>query len=268
MINTDPYRVAPGAAVDLNKIKARDDGGLDKDEGRELFRKLIKRMQELQELLFAENKHALLVVLQAMDAGGKDSTIHNVFGPINPQGCRVIGFKAPSERERGQDFLWRIHQHTPAKGRIGVFNRSHYEDVLIVRVKGLAPEKTWRARYDHINAFEKLLHDEGTAVLKFYLHITKAYQKKRLQRRLDRPDKQWKFNPDDLKERARWHEYRAAFEDAISKCSTHHAPWYVVPAQTRWHRNLIIAQTVVQTLESFDMKYPGLTYDPTKIQIE
>ena len=267
-MDTAAYRVRPDEPVDLSARPTRDDGGLSRDQGREQFRKLTRRLQALQEVMYAQNRHSLLVVLQAMDAGGKDSTLRNVFGPVNPQGCHVSSFKAPSTLERSHDFLWRIHQQVPPRGHIGVFNRSHYEDVLIVRVKDLAPKSVWQKRFDHINHFEKMIADEGVSVVKFYLHISKAYQQKRLQRRLDRPDKHWKFNPDDLAERARWAEYMHAFEDALSKCSQPHAPWYVVPAERRWFRNLLVAQVVVDTLEALNMKLPEPTFDPATIRIE
>jgi len=267
MINTKVCRVAPGKKVKLAEIPTREGGGLNKEKAADHLAGLTQRLTELQELLYAEHRHSLLVVLQAMDAGGKDSTIRNVFGPINPQGCRVVSFKAPTKRELDHDFLWRIHQHTPRRGRITVFNRSHYEDVLVARVKKLVPQSVWQKRFDHINAFEKLLHDQGTTILKFYLHISKAYQKQRLQRRLDRPDKHWKFNPADLAERRRWPTYRKAFEDVFSKCSTPWAPWYIIPAERRWYRNLLVAQTVVTALESLKMRLPKPDFDPTKIKI-
>jgi PPK2 family polyphosphate:nucleotide phosphotransferase len=268
MPKDDPYRIGPDAKVKLADYPPDDDGGVDKADALKEFAKLSDRLVELQELMYAEAKHALLVVLQAMDAGGKDSTIRNVFGPINPQGCIVINFKAPSDVELKHDFLWRIHQNAPRLGYIGVFNRSHYEDVLIVRVKNLVPKKQWQTRYEHINEFESMLTDEGTTIVKFFLHISKDYQKERLQRRLDKPDKLWKFNPVDLAERARWHEYREAYEEAMSRCSTEHAPWYVIPAERKWYRNLLIARILVRTLESLDMKFPKPTFDPKTIRIE
>ena len=268
MIDTKPYRVKPSAKVKLDDHPSETDGGLNKDEAQKLQAKLAQRLQELQELLYAEQKQALLVVLQAMDAGGKDSTIRHVFGPLNPQGCQVVSFKAPNDVELAHDFLWRVHQNLPRRGYMGVFNRSHYEDVLIVRVKNLAPESRWRKRYEHINAFEELLHDEGTRVVKCYLHVSKDYQKQRLQRRLDRPDKHWKFNPDDLQERARWGAYQEAFEEAIERCSTAHAPWYIVPAERRWFRDLLVTQIVVDTLEAMAPQYPEPTFDAADIVIE
>lgn len=260
-------QVKPGTDVDLAKMPTDDDGGLDKSAAEAEFAELTERLVGLQKLLYAEGKHALLVVLQAMDAGGKDSTIRSVFGPINPQGCKVVSFKAPNEHELSHDFLWRIHQNVPRCGYIGVFNRSHYEDVLIVRVKGLVPEKRWRQRYAHINAFEEMLHDEGTTVVKFFLHISKDYQKKRFEKRLADPAKHWKFNPADLAERERWDDYMAAYAEAISRCSTKHAPWHIIPAEHRWYRDLLIARVLVHTLEELDMHYPKVDFDPQSIVI-
>ena len=267
-INTNAYRVREGTDVELDKFDANDDGGLERKDGEARFDELSKRLVQLQELMYAQGKHALLVVFQAMDAGGKDSTSRKVIGPLNPAGVRVVGFKAPSTIERKHDFLWRVHQQTPRRGYISVFNRSHYEDVLVVRVKQLVEQSRGEKRYEHINAFEKLLVDEGTTIAKFYLHITRQYQKERLQRRLDRPDKHWKFNPDDLAERGRWREYQQAFETALSRCSTPGAPWYVVPAERRWFRNLLVAQVLADIMGDWDMQYPKPTFDPRRIAIE
>jgi PPK2 family polyphosphate:nucleotide phosphotransferase len=263
----DHYRVRPGSHVDLTSIPTDDDGGVPKTDALAEFESLRTRLVKLQELLYAEGKHALLVVLQAMDAGGKDSTIRSVFSSLNPQGCKVISFKAPNDVELRHDFLWRIHANVPRLGFIGVFNRSHYEDLVIVRVKGLLPEERWRQRYEHINAFEKLLGDEGTTVVKFYLHISKDYQKQRLERRLSKPSKHWKFNPADLAERARWDDYRTAYEEALRRCSTKDAPWYVIPAEQRWYRDLLIARVLVETLRGLHMKYPKPTFDAKDIVI-
>ncbi|QNN23111.1 polyphosphate kinase 2 family protein [Planctomycetales bacterium ZRK34] len=267
-IDTSIHRIKPDSKVDLNKIDTHVDGGLDKDKAKDEFRSLRKKLSDLQELLCAESKHAVLVVFQAMDAGGKDSTIRSVVGPINPQGCRVASFKAPSSNELKHDYLWRIHQHAPARGMIGVFNRSHYEEVGIVRVHNIVPEQRWKKRYDHINAFEKLLSDEGTHIVKFFLHISKDYQRERFQRRLDRPDKHWKFNPDDLSERRRWGDYMQAYSQMIERCSTKQAPWYVIPAERRWYRNLIVTKVLVDLLEGLDMKYPAPSFDASQITID
>ena len=268
IVDTDKYRVKPGTQVDLSTISTDEDGGLGKSQGKDAFHKLVRRMQELQELMFAEGKHALLVVLQAMDAGGKDSTIRKVFGPINPEGCYAVAFKSPTAAELNRDFLWRIHQHTPEKGRMAIFNRSHYEDVLIALVQDLVERERGQKRYEHINNFEKMLNDEGTVVLKFYLHISKDYQKERLQRRLERPDKWWKFEPADLNERKKWDEYHEAHQVAISRTSHDWAPWYIIPAENRWYRNLLIAQTLVETLESLNMQLPEPKFDPTQFVVD
>jgi PPK2 family polyphosphate:nucleotide phosphotransferase len=240
----------------------------DKDEAKADLEKNIARTAELQEVLYAEGKHALLIVLQAMDAGGKDGVIRNVMSGINPQGCHVTNFKAPTPEELSHDFLWRIHEHVPPKGYIGVFNRSHYEDVLIVRVHNLVPEAVWEKRYEHINNFEKLLADSGVTSLKFFLHISKEEQKERLEKRLEDKSKNWKFNPGDLKERARWDEYMAAYEDAINRCNTSWAPWHVIPANKKWYRNLVISERLVEVLESLEMKYPPAPEGIENIVIE
>ncbi len=249
--------VKPGQKIRLIKIDPNDTGEIkDKTEAKQLLAKNIKRMAELQNILYAENKRSLLIVLQAMDAGGKDGAIRSIMSGINPQGVRVTSFKAPSAEELAHDFLWRVHQAAPARGMIGIFNRSHYEDVLIVRVHNLVPKTVWQSRYHDINNFEKLLTGSGTVILKFYLHISKDEQKSRLQARLEQPHKLWKFNPDDLKERALWGDYMKAFEAAFEKCSPEHAPWHIVPANKKWYRNLAISQKIVETLESMNLTYP------------
>ena len=252
------YRVAPGSAVDLASVDPRATAEFSegKQAGKKELVRLTTRLAELQHVMWAEGKHRLLVVLQAMDSGGKDGTIRRVFGPVNPQGVRVANFKAPSARELAHDYLWRIHRHTPGAGEIAVFNRSHYEDVLIVRVLDLVPEARWERRYEHIRAFEQLLADEGTTIVKFYLHISKDEQRERLQARLDDPTKNWKFNAGDLDHRALWDDYMKAFEAVLERTSTERAPWYVVPADRKWYRNLVVAQTLIETLERLDMKYP------------
>lgn len=262
------FRVKPGQRIKLDRLPTRYDGDLTKAQGVKLLHQLHRRMIDLQERLYAEGKRSLLVVLQAMDAAGKDSTVRHVMSPLEQAGCRVTSFKAPSKNELAHDYLWRVHEACPARGNIGVFNRSHYEEVLIVRVKGWVPEKTWKRRYEHINCFEKLLTDEGTTVLKFYLHISKDYQKQRLQRRLDNPAKHWKFNPADLLERALWGDYMNAFEDVFEKCSPKAAPWYIVPAERRWYRNLVIAKTICDTLEAMNPQPPKVTWDPATIVIK
>ena len=266
-LDTGKYLVEDGKKVNLKDYPVKDDSGLDKEKGLAEFEKILEDFQEQQEVLYAEGKKSLLVVLQAMDAGGKDSTIRSVFGPINPQGVAVTSFKAPSSLEMSHDFLWRIHAAAPGKGHIGVFNRSHYEDVLIVKVKGWVPEKQIEKRYAHINNFEKLLSDEGTRIVKFYLNISKDYQKEQFEERLAEPAKNWKFNPDDLKERELWSNYMKAFEDVFSRCSTDHAPWYIIPAERKWFRNLLIAKVVLDTLKSMKCEYPKAEYDPAEVTI-
>jgi PPK2 family polyphosphate:nucleotide phosphotransferase len=254
----DRYRITPGTAPNLSDRDTRDTSYFDdgKKQGKDHLRDLAVRLEGLQELLYAEGRRRVLVVLQAMDTGGKDGTIRHVFEGVNPQGVDVASFKKPGEHELARDYLWRVHQRVPVNGEIMIFNRSHYEDVLVVRVHSLVPEERWLRRFDHINAFERMLADEGTAILKFFLHISKEEQAERLRSRLDEPEKHWKFSRADLEERARWDEYVAAYEDAISRTSTDWAPWYVVPADRKWYRNLVVAGVLVNTLEGFDMKYP------------
>ncbi|MGH3086821.1 MAG: polyphosphate kinase 2 family protein [Rubrobacteraceae bacterium] len=251
------YRVSPGERIMLPAIDANESEGYErkKDVLGELEEQRL-RIQELQAKLYAENKAGLLIVLQAMDTGGKDGAIKHVFSGVNPQGCRVSSFKAPSPVEANHDFLWRYHNSAPAVGRIGIFNRSHYEDVLVVRVKNIVPEEVWRARYELINNFEWTLTQNSVSVIKFYLHISKDEQKRRLESRLADPNKKWKFSTNDIKERAYWEDYQRAFEDAINNTSTDYAPWYVVPANRKWYRNLVIARAIADTLESLDPRFP------------
>jgi PPK2 family polyphosphate:nucleotide phosphotransferase len=251
------FRVPAGGKFSLARVDADSTAGLDgKRRAREELAEIHKRLVALQEVLYAEGKHALLVIIQAMDTGGKDSTIRHVFGPLNPQGVRVTGFKVPTPEELAHDFLWRVHREVPRKGMIGIFNRSHYEDVLVVRVHGLVPPGQIRKRYGQINAFEKHLTENGVTLLKFCLHISKEEQKERLQSRLDRPDKHWKFNTGDLAERKLWGKYMRAYETALTRCSTPHAPWYVVPANRKWYRDVVIGRIVLRTLEGLDLQYP------------
>ena len=225
---------------------------------------LRQRLCELQELLYAEHKHSILLVFQAMDTGGKDGLIENLLTGINPAGVQVANFKAPSTEELNHDFLWRIHAHTPKRGHIGVFNRSHYEDVLITRVHGMIDDKTAKQRFEDINNFEQLLTRNGTRILKFFLHISKEEQAQRLQDRLDDSAKNWKFDPNDLKERAYWDDYQKVYEDALRHCSTDEAPWFVVPANRKWVRDLAIAEIVVAVLEEMNPQPPKATFDPKK----
>jgi PPK2 family polyphosphate:nucleotide phosphotransferase len=265
----DRYRVKPGSHVDLCEWDPNDKSAfpVGKKEGRKRLLELNQSLEELQELLYAEHKHKVLIVLQAMDTGGKDGTIRHVFEGVNPQGVRVASFKKPTPEELDRDFLWRVHKQVPGEGEIVIFNRSHYEDVLVVRVHNLAPKEVWSKRYDHINDFERMLVDEGTAILKFFLHIDLDEQKERLQARLDEPNKHWKFNPGDLKERKLWPEYLKAYEDAISKTSTDWAPWYIVPANRKWYRNLVVGTVVIEALEGLNMRYPEPEFDPAEIKI-
>jgi PPK2 family polyphosphate:nucleotide phosphotransferase len=268
MIESD-YLVRPGKRFTLKDFPT-DDTGLFKDKlkAEPVIEKNRERISELQEVLYAEAKHALLVVFQAIDAGGKDGAIDYIFSGVNPQGCQVTSFKKPSELELSHDYLWRVHAAAPPRGMIGIFNRSHYESVLVERVKDLVPKKVWSKRYDHINHFEALLADEGVTILKFFLHISKDEQKARLLKRLEDPHKNWKFNPADLGERELWDDYQSAFDDMLEKCSTEHAPWYVVPADRKWFRNWVLSDTIVKTMESLDMKYPDPAAGLDKIKIE
>ena len=254
----EKYRVLPKSKINLKDFDPNDtslfDGG--KKEAKAAMVELNQKLSELQELLYAEGKHKLLIILQAMDTGGKDGTIRSVFEGVNPQGVKVASFKTPTALELSHDYLWRIHQHTPARGEVVIFNRSQYEDVLVVRVHSLVPEEVWSKRYEHINAFERMLCDEGTTILKFYLHIDLKEQAKRFLARVEDPTKQWKFNPGDLSERERWHEYMHAYEDMLNRTSTAWAPWYVIPANKKWYRNWLIAKIVVKTLKDLDMRYP------------
>ncbi len=252
------YRVKPGSKIKLNQWDPNDKSAFagDKREAREALQALNERLEALQEQLYAEDKHKVLIVLQAMDTGGKDGIIRHVFEGVNPQGVKVASFKKPTPEELARDYLWRVHKHTPGRGEIVIFNRSHYEDVLVVRVHNLVPPEVWGRRYAHINDFERLLADEGTTILKFYLHIDLDEQKERFQSRLDEPHKRWKFNLGDLEERKLWPEYMQAYEDVLSKTSTEWAPWYVVQANRKWYRNLVVATVLVETLEGLDMSYP------------
>ncbi|MFQ5555317.1 MAG: polyphosphate kinase 2 family protein [Acidimicrobiia bacterium] len=267
---TNRYRVEPASTVDLAGFDTRDTSAFDvgKTEGRTLLKGLVRELAELQRVMWAENRHKLLVVLQAMDTGGKDGTIRNVFSGVNPQGVHVANFKKPTAPEIEHDYLWRIHTHTPGNGEIVVFNRSHYEDVLVVRVLDLVPEERWRRRYGHINVFERLLSDEGTTIVKFYLHNSKEEKKKRLQARLDDPSKHWKFNTGDLDHRKLWPRYMEAFEEALSRTSTAHAPWYIVPADRKWYRNLVVADTLCRTLRGLEMSYPEAEEDLSAVVVE
>ena len=261
-------RVKPGSRVKLVDRHANDTHGYNKDKAARELEQHQARMAELQELLYACKKQALLIILQALDAGGKDGTIRHVMSGVNPQSCQVTSFKQPTAEELGHDFLWRIHKAVPIKGNIGIFNRSHYEDVLVVRVHKLVPKSVWSRRYAYINGFERVLADSGVTILKFFLHISKEEQKRRFEERLADPSKMWKANPGDFEERKLWDDYIDAFEDALSKCSTEVAPWHVIPADKKWFRNLAVSQIIVEALESLHLKYPKLDFDPAKLVIK
>jgi PPK2 family polyphosphate:nucleotide phosphotransferase len=264
------HRVEPGKKITLAERDPQYTGDFKggKEEGLKEIAKLNEKLQELQELLYAEGKHKVLVVLQAMDTGGKDGAIRRVFDGVNPQGVKVASFKVPTTEEMSHDFLWRVHKVTPANGELVVFNRSHYEDVLVVRVHNYVSKEVWLKRYEQINAFEKLLAENGTTILKFFLHISKDEQKERLQARLDDPTKHWKFSLGDLGERKLWDQYQAAYEDALNKTSTEYAPWYVVPANRKWYRDLVISTVLVDTLNGLKMKYPEPKDDLSGVVIE
>lgn len=259
-MNIEKFQVKQGQKIRLNRWDPDDISRfhLTKEDALEQVVKLKKKLEELQEKLYAERKHKVLVVLQAMDTGGKDSTIKLVFEGVNPQGVRIVCFKAPTEEENAHDFLWRIHKNVPQNGEIVIFNRSHYESVLIERVHKLVPEEVWRKRYDEINAFERTLSEESTLVIKFYLHISKKEQRKRLEERLKDPTKEWKFSQNDLPERRFWRQYMKAYEEALEKTSTSWAPWYIVPANHKWFRDYIVASAIVDHLEKLQMQYPTL----------
>jgi len=266
----DRYLVKPGKKINLDDWDADDKSLADgnKEEGKVDLDQLNDELEILQELFYAEQKHRLLIVLQGMDTSGKDGVIRHVFDGVNPQGVRVASFKVPTPEELSHDYLWRVHKQTPGKGEIVIFNRSHYEDVLVVRVHSLVDEDVWKKRYDQINAFERLLTEEGTTMLKFYLHIDKKEQKERLQARLDEPDKNWKFNVGDLEERKLWPDYQKAYEDVLSKTSTEYAPWYIIPSNRKWYRNLLIGQIIVETLKEMKMELPAVDFNPKDIVIE
>jgi PPK2 family polyphosphate:nucleotide phosphotransferase len=246
----DPASTGPYSTDKAGRSAAKDD-----------LRELSVKLHELQRRFYADGRYALLMIFQAMDTGGKDGTIRRVLSGVNPQGVRVISFKAPSALELSHDFLWRVHQVTPAKSKIAIFNRSHYEDVLVVRVNQLVPEAVWRPRYAQINAFEELLYDSNTIILKFFLHIDKDEQAKRFNRRLSDPTRHWKFDPADLTARARWDDYMAAYQEVFARCSPTYAPWMIVPANRKWFRDVLVARTIVATLESLDLRYPEPAFD-------
>ncbi|MGD0112558.1 MAG: polyphosphate kinase 2 family protein [Armatimonadota bacterium] len=264
----EKLRIRPGTKVRLADHDPDDTAGVaSHKQARAGLAENIGRLEKLQDLLWAESRRSLLVILQGIDAAGKDGTIRHVMSGVNPQGCRITSFKQPSVEELQHDFLWRIHAATPRQGEIGIFNRSQYESVLVERVHNLVPKSVWSQRYDHINAFERSLVGSGVMILKFFLHISEAEQRVRLRERLSDPTKAWKCSPADFEERKLWSEYMKAYEDALSRCSTEDAPWYVIPANRKWYRNLAVSEIIVDTLHAANMKYPPPTFDLSKIAL-
>jgi PPK2 family polyphosphate:nucleotide phosphotransferase len=263
-----PYRVEPGTKVDLSKWSPDDTGDFrSKEDAKPVMKKNLQRLIELQDLLYASAKYSVLIVLQATDAGGKDGSIEHVFSGVNPQGCDVTSFKQPTNLELSHDYLWRYHAACPRRGMMQIFNRSHYESVLVERVEKIASKEVWSRRYDEINAFEKMLTGEKTIILKFFLHISRREQKKRLEARLKDKSKQWKLSPSDFLERKKWDDYAEAFADMLRNCSTEEAPWYVVPANHKWFRNWVLSDTIVRTMEKLEMNYPPPAEGLDKIKI-
>ncbi len=252
----DRLRVKPGSGPTLPSIAPDQTFGYDKATARPKVERDVERLVDLQERIWAERRHGVLIVLQGMDASGKDGAIKHVMSGLHPLGCRVVGFGVPSALELAHDYLWRVHQLVPGRGEMAIFNRSHYEDVLVVRVNSLVSEAVWSRRYDHINAFEETLADEGTTVLKFFLHIDRDEQLSRFQDRLEDPTKRWKFKMGDLDARKQWDDYMAAYEDALSRCSTDAAPWYVIPANRKWFRDLAIGEILADTLDDLKPVFP------------
>jgi PPK2 family polyphosphate:nucleotide phosphotransferase len=257
--------VKPGSKLHLKDHDPGDTFGVRRNDG--ALQKRLDRLGELQQLLYADKHYALLIVLQALDAGGKDGTIRHVMSGVNPQGCKVTSFKVPSSEERLHDFLWRVHKAVPERGDIGIFNRSHYEDVLVVRVHRTVSKEVWSKRYGQINDFERELSENGVKILKFFLHISKEEQKRRFQARILDPARNWKLSLADFEERRYWDDYMKAYEDALHKCSTSQAPWYVIPANHRWFRNYVIAELIVQALEDMKLKYPPPMIDVSNIEV-
>lgn len=265
------YWVKPGSKVDLEKIRPDEKvlyEGAGKTDFLPQFHQLQQELQEMQKMLYAQGKHRILVVMQAMDTGGKDGCIKHVFSHIDPQGIHVRSFKKPTAEELAYDFLWRVHSKVPPNGQMVIFNRSHYEDIIAVRVKKLFPDAVWKRRQKHVVDFERMLAEEGTTIVKIFLHISREEQKERLEARLADPHKHWKFNPDDLADRRLWGDFMKAYEDVIEATSTDHAPWYIVPADRKWYRNLCVARIMVDTLQSLDMKLPKVDWDPGDVVIE
>jgi PPK2 family polyphosphate:nucleotide phosphotransferase len=266
----EKYWVKPGSQVDFSTRESNEKAlfeGVRSSDFEDQFKDLQTQLQELQKMLYSQGKHRVLVVIQALDTGGKDGCVKHVFSHIDPQGIHVRSFKKPSEEELAHDFLWRVHSKVPYKGQLVIFNRSHYEDIIAVRVKKLYPDEVWKRRERHVIEFERMLAEEGTTIVKIFLHISKQEQKRRLEARLENPLKHWKFNPDDLADRARWDEFMVAYEQIISKTSTEFAPWYVVPADRKWYRNLCVARIMLDTLKKLDLQLPSIDWDPKAIEI-
>ena len=263
------HQLTPGQTISLESIPA--DGKnfhSDKIKAEKEFKSLRKEFRDLQAKFYAEDKRKILIIFQAMDAGGKDGTIRAVTQGVNPQGVRITSFKVPSKLELAHDFLWRIHMAAPDRGMIGIFNRSQYEDVLVVRVDNIVPENVWRPRYEQINNFEKLLTNTGTTILKFYLHISKNEQRERFQERINTPAKNWKFTFEDLEKRKQWDDYMLAYEEMLQKTGTDFAPWYVIPANQNWYRNLAIERIIVDCLRRLDPQYPPPPGDVSGVIVE
>ncbi len=263
------FTIEPGQKVNLaDYVTAPEKTDLNKKEAYKRIKQNAEDMADMFRRLYAENTRSILLVLQGMDTAGKDGTIRTVMRGVNPRSCQVVSFKVPSEEERDHDFLWRVHKAVPRRGNIGIFNRSHYEDVLVVRVHSLVPESVWSQRYEQINNFESLLDACGTKIVKCFLHISKETQRERLQARVDEPDANWKFNPGDLKERKKWDNYQEAYTAALEKCSTKHAPWHVIPSDKKWYRNLVVSELLKETIEKMDPQYPAPESDVTGIVVE
>ncbi len=266
---SETYVVKPESKVKLDAIDTRDHSlyKAGKDHHHDELHECREELSELQGMMYAEGKNKLLVIFQAMDTGGKDGCVNTVFGQVDPVGLRVHSFKKPTEVELARDYLWRIHQHVPEKGMISVFNRSYYEDIIAVKVKNIYPESVWSKRYRHVVEFERMLAEEGTKIIKIFLHISKDEQKERLQARLDDPSKHWKFNPGDLSDRALWDDFMMEYETMIAKTSTTYAPWFIVPADRKWYRNLVVSQIIIDALKSLNMSYPKPDWNPSEMKV-
>jgi len=262
------FIVRPSKKVEILQLDPDYTSGFKEEESKEILDLERKRLTQLQTLMYAEHQHSLLIVLQGVDTSGKDGTISHVMNGVNPLSCKAYPFKVPTPEELDHDFLWRIHKVTPAKGEIVIFNRSHYEDVLVARVHNLVPENIWNGRYELINSFERLLSEGNTKILKFFLNISKDEQKKRFLERIDDPMKNWKLSPNDFRERECWGAYMKAYEDVLNRCSTDYAPWYAVPSNKKWFRNVVISRVINDTLESLDMKFPKSSMDLKSIKID